>query len=332
MDREEEAKPKVLQTYLDSIWSEPWPMSVSEMEPDLELMLSFAHDLFGFADGSRAPKGTLMGPGLAKMKDSLLHVIQPMLKPDESHLLEIPIEFARVPYIDAAHVFDRRADQRWIVLNLKLFGALYAMNDRFLELLSVGRSGVSGSHILEVALKFPELISRFFLGTSEDGENWMFRMETRIRPDFRGYVWAHTSIQQVFLLLHEFGHAYYHHGQASAVAINRDITAWQSDDSQHQQEIEADRFAAQHIAVGPWPERYAEPHETAIFSLFEFFEGLELLRKMERYSPGARPEPRERFRYIARDIDYRLYRKYKPGFDENQSILDDVFTAWHISQ
>ena len=60
-------------------------------------MLSFAYDLFGFADGSRASRGTLMGPGEAKMKDSLLHVIGLMLKPAERSLLEIPMETPPVP-------------------------------------------------------------------------------------------------------------------------------------------------------------------------------------------------------------------------------------------
>lgn len=329
---EEEEKPQALQTYLETIWSENWPTSISEMDPDFELMLSFAYGIFGFADGSHAPRSMLMGPGLTTMKDSLLHVIKPMLKPDERSLLNIPIEIARVPYIDAAHVFDKKADQRWIVLNLKLFGALYAMNDRFLELLTIGNQGSTSGDPLAVALKFPELISRFFLGTHKDGYSWMFRVETRLRPDLRDYVWAHTSMQQVFLLLHELGHAYHRHGQASAVAICPNVSAWQSSDSVRQQEIEADCFAARHMAVGPWPKEYVETHETAIFSLFEFFESLELLHKMQRYSLGVRPEPRERFQCIASEIDHRLYKKYKPGFDEHQSTLDDVFTAWSLNQ
>ena len=157
-------------------------------------------------------------------------------------------------------------------------------------------------------------------------------MKTELSSETRLIIWAQTSIQQVFLLLHEFGHAYYHHGRSSASAAKSNHVVWQSSDSEFHQEIEADKFAAQHMAVGPWPEIFSNLHEPIIFGLFEFFESLELLRKMQRYSLGARPEPRERFQHIASIIDHRLYKKYKASLDDHQSTLDDLYTAWSLSQ
>ncbi|HZE68113.1 MAG TPA: hypothetical protein VE135_01145 [Pyrinomonadaceae bacterium] len=322
--------PSVLDQFLKGIGAEEWPTTENDLERDLELFNSYAFSLFGLADGNHAAQGVLMGAGLERLRESLIKVISPMLKSNERKLLHTPMQFARVQYIDAAHVFDLRANVRWIVLNIKLFGALYAANDRFHELLSAGMGRHPSQDALAIALKFPERISHLFLGTKDELDSWIFRLETQLRPDIRAYVWANTSFQQVFLTLHEMGHAFLEHGRASATAIGPDVSVWQAKNSRYNQEIEADLFASRHMAEGPWPESLSD-NPMLISAMFQFFECLELLRKMGRYSPNSHPLPRERFHRIATAINQAAYINQKVSFDHYQSVLDDVYTAWELN-
>jgi hypothetical protein len=326
-----------LDIFMKSIDAEPWPTKGSDFEHDTEVMLAYAYRMFGFPDGSRSPKGMLMGPGLDHMKESLLKVIDPMLKPKEKFLLSIPIEFARVPHIDATHLFDQKSDKRYIILNMKLFSSLYAVNERFHELYAAdqGKTELIGDllqpdDMLTVALKFPDRISRFFLGYPSSVDTFAFRLVTKLNEEIGILVWAHTTIQQVYLVLHEMGHAYLGHGKSSGVAIGQSVSAWQSDNSKQKQEEDADRFAARHMSQGPWPEelpgRFA-----SFFGLFQLFESLELLRKMNRYSNGSHMLPRRRFSSIALEIDRGIYAQHKLTFEHYQSLLDDVYLAWKLN-
>lgn len=327
--KEEHLSPAV-EEYMEEIWAEAWPHEGGQLNVH-DLSAGFAYNLFGLPDGTYAPKNILAAPGPNTLQRALQKVIIPMLKKNEKILLDTPFEFARVPFIDAAHVFDERG-KHWIVLNHTLFGALYSVNDRFMEILEVNSGLRVVDDPIKLACQFTDLICRFVLGERVGDGKWLVRMTTRMDPDLCHIIGTYTSVQQIFFVLHELGHAFLSHGVEKAIPFSTNLSVWRSRDSTSEFEKSADSFAADHIRKGPLPERIAENPEACVIGLFLLFECLELLRKLGKYSPGSHTLPRKRFKHLAQSIDSKSYKKLNNTLSNQQSLFDDVYTVWKLNQ
>jgi len=316
--------------YLKEIWAEAWPHEGGNLNVH-DLSAGFAYGLFGLPDGTYTPKNLTMAPGPDTLQRSLLKVISPMLKKEEKDLLDTPFEFARVPFIDAAHIFDEKG-KHWIVLNHALFGALYSVNDRFMEILEVNSGLTEVDDPIELACRFPDLMCRFMLGEHKAEEKWLVRITTRVNPNLCHLIGTYTSVQQIFFVLHELGHAFLLHGIEKANSFSTNLSVWRSRDSTSKLEKSADSFAAEHMRNGPLPDRITENPEARIIGLFLLFECLELLRKLGKYSPGSHTLPRKRFKRIARSIDSKSYENLRQTLSNQQSLFDDVYTVWQLNK
>lgn len=321
--------PSAVDEYLRQVCAEAWPHEGGQLnEHDLDA--GYAYSLFGLPDGSQSPAGVTLAPGPGTLRSSLLKVVSPMLKNEEEQLLKIPLEFARVPFIDAAHVFDDNTGEHWIVLNHTLFGALYSLNDRLHEILEVERGVTKTENPIALARRFPDLVCRFMLGEPVALEEWSVRMTTSLNPKLCYVIGTDTSVQQVFLILHELGHAFLSHGRTVARAFGAHKSVWRSGDSSMSWEDAADVFAAEHMRDGTWPDRVAYNPEARVIGMFQLFECLELLSKLGKYSPGSHSAPRERFRRISRIVDSDSFNKINRTIASHQSLLDDIYTVWRL--
>lgn len=321
--------PAAVEEYLNDIWAEEWPHEGGQLSVH-DLSAGFAYSLFGLPDGTHAPQNALAAPGPETLKRALERAIIPTLKRKEKRLVNTPLVFARVPFIDAAHVFDEEGGS-WIVLNHALFGALYSVNDRFLEILEVNSGSRNTDDPIKIACRLPDLMRRFVLGERICEEEWLVRMTTRMDPKIRYLIETYTSVQQIFFVLHELGHSYLAHGVENAVQFGAGLSVWRSLDSNQKLEKAADSFAADHLRKGPLPDRLAGNPEACITGLFLLFECLELLRKIKKYSPGSHSLPRERFKRLARSISRRAYMKLHGNLSGKQSLFDDVYTVWELN-
>ncbi|KAA3618957.1 MAG: hypothetical protein DWQ05_06210 [Calditrichaeota bacterium] len=319
-----------LDDYLQDLWAEKWPGEGGQLNVQ-DMSAGFAYSIFGLPDGTFPPQSTTIAPGPDTLQNALLDVIRPMLQRNETFILKTPFEFARVPFIDAAHVFEKSGGQ-WIVLNYGLFGALYSVNDRFLEILEVNSGIKKVDDPIELVGRFPDLLCQFMLGECPNEKRWHVRMTTRVNPDLCHLIGTYTSVQQIFFLLHELGHAFYSHGIKMAHPFSSKFSVWQSGESPAKAEKLADAFAAEHLRSGPLPARLSDNPEAVVIGLFLLFESLELLRKLGKYSPGSHRLPRKRFKKMAKSIDRKSYKNLKKVLTSQQSLFDDVYTVWRINQ
>jgi len=265
-----------------------------------------------------------MEPDLDKIKESLISIISPMLNnAKERKLLRIRIEFSKLPHIDAAHAFDNETGNRWIVLNSKVFTTLHQVNDRFCQLINLNNNPhAAKEELLSAFLNFPDRIAGYFLRG---------KREPALKPgEAPGNTWVATSAQQIFLTLHELGHVFLEHGRTSASDIGSHVSVWHAQNARPEEVDAVDLFAASHMAKGPWPTVYSTDRRQLLLGIFRFFESLELLRKMDRYSIGPHIAPRERFINIAGIMDRKSYLEEKPFFDDCQSMLDDMYSVWKL--
>lgn len=315
--------------YLQQVYAKAWPYKGGQID-EHDLSAAFAYSLFGLPDGSLAPSGMTLAPGPDTLRRSLLKVIFAMLKQEEQYLLKTPIEFARVPFIDAAHVFDDTTGEHWIVLNHSLFGALYSANDRLIEIFEVEKGITKVEDPIALACRFPDLICRFMLGEQIGDDAWTVRMETHVNAELCYLIGTYTSVQQVFFILHELGHVFLSHGRTEANAFGTHMSVWRSGSSAASWEDDADSFAAAHMRDGPWPDRVTNNPKARVIGLFMVFECLELLSKLGKYLPDSHTAPRERFRRICTVIDPNSLNTMSRIFASHQSLLDDIFTVWHM--
>ncbi len=93
--------------YLKGIRTKTWPHKGGELNGDT-FSTGFAYGIFGLPYGTYPSKTSTLTPRPSTLKDSLLKVINQLLKQEEKFLLKIPLEFARLPFIDAAHIFHKK--------------------------------------------------------------------------------------------------------------------------------------------------------------------------------------------------------------------------------
>ena len=261
------------------------------------MSVAFAFDIFGLPNGKKNPsRGSSMrmtrGPDIYEIRDAFRQVINPLLDEKEKWLLSIPIGFANQPSTDASCYLSKWRECA-IVFYAGIFGGLFSANERVEVIREEMRSKNSSSIS---PFEFAQLLERFLLGAEVATEHFHFLTHDYINPERTYKIWKITTIQQVFMLLHEFGHLYY---KQHPSLEPRGSGIFRRRFSSYDDEFQADLWAAKHIMYGIPGVAVSDPLEldSAIVRLFGYFE---ILRKNGKYDPsGTHPLPVERWLNVA---------------------------------
>lgn len=297
------------------------PLSLSEpkFEP-IDVHLALAYARYGLADGSRSPSSQLIRPGSGKIINTLKKTSELFLSKNEKDFLQnVSIGFAKTPKADG-YVYTNKVRETAIVINAGLFAGLFSANERYLQLEMASHGEVVEEDIDSLISKFNQRIASYLYDEPKPEEDWNFTKIWGRKRQEASWIWATTTAQQLFLLLHEFGHIQII--SSSNQIICKDIYRCQFND--YNEEMEADKWAAKHIAKGM---NKMFPKEPSIFisSIFLVFEYLELLYKMGVYKLGKEyPTPRKRF-----DNIYKIMGSYQNLL--SWEILEDRRENFNLS-
>ena len=300
-----------------------WGFVQEQSMAELDIWLGMAFDLFGLPDGTHSPRGVSMRPGPDTLLGGLRQATAPLLRPSEGRLLDIRLALARLPTVDGVHVEDLRSGSQVIVLSAGVFAGLYSANDSFLELATAVIDQRPQKEARALAEAFPGRLSRFLFGAKDEEDGWMFTFRSRADPAVQGVVWADTTVQQMFLLLHELGHAADRTRSCKTEPIADGIVKHSALGTTAAEDY-ADTWAAEHM-VGPMPSLIQDDRSFLVSGVFQFFEYLELLRKSRVYTltSGYRM-PRDRFERIADVFGPELRDSLGRGLSEHRAFLDDI--------
>lgn len=276
-------------------------LSEPKFEPvDVHLALAYAR--YGLADGSRPPSKVLIRPGSKKIINTLKKTLELFLSQNEIDCLQnVSIGFAKTPRVDG-YAYTNNIGAYAIVLNAGLFAGLFSANERYLQLEMASRGKEVEEDINSLIEKFNQRIATYLFDEPRPEGDWSFTMIWGREPEVASWIWATTTAQQLFLLLHEFGHKQI--SSSSNQSISKGIFRCQF--TGYNEEIEADKWAAKHIAKG-MNKMFPDEPSIAISSVFLIFEYLELLYRMGVYKLGKDyPTPRKRFETI-----YKIMEPYQ---------------------
>jgi hypothetical protein len=285
---------KVLEYALKDLGTPPLSRSAGTL-----LEMAWAYDIYGLPNGEANPTHArrvghmTQAPESWKILRAYWQVVNPLLSSSEKLLHDIPIGFVENPAVEA-FCYTSESGRCAIAIFAGLFAGLFAANERAEivseELRDHGKSSITPSN-------FVDLLDRFLLGSDTAQHELLYEFSSNnfVNPERAHEIWRNTSIQQVFLLLHEYGHLYCDREpsfETRGQGIFRRRFSGRAD------EFEADLWAARHIANGIPGLDILDPLQSdgAVFRLFAF---LELLRKHKRYDPGDHPLPVDRWLNVA---------------------------------
>lgn len=298
-----------------------------------DLHLAFNYGKYGLPDGSRSPRGPTFSmtirPNAKGILDALRKTVLPLIPRDEAKLRDIPLGFAKHTSVDA-HVYSNPEGAYAIILPAALFAGLFSANERYLQLRMAGqgeRHGNDKEDIDSLILKFPERIAMHLFGREKPKEELFFMASWGMGDStIASWIWAITRAQQIFLLMHEFGHVTISTGKCEKVRRGMFRHRFVG----HSEEFEADRWAATHIAKGMDVLTEGHPFEIprGVFLLFEYFE---LLRKISVYTLGdENPTPRERFAKIEGILNPREELITRGDLEHDRWQVDRLADAYII--
>jgi hypothetical protein len=186
----------------------------------IALQAAICFDMYGLPDGT--VNGTHWGkihatlvppePAIHAAFDGLL---SSMLPSDLRWLLQIPRRIAPLHSIDA-HAYVSSQGGAAIVLPLGALGGIFLMNEVFHA--SYKEIGIPPSLHAGISAHLPALLAEWLLCREPEdaslddlrSELLLFlqvrRMRCQAHVTERFFIWSTTVVQQLFLLLHEFGH------------------------------------------------------------------------------------------------------------------------------
>lgn len=301
----------------DGTWGEL--KSISDLDP----WLGMAFGLFGLPDGTRSSPGVSIRPGPRVLVNGLRNVVAPLLASSEKWLMTIATGLTRLPTTNAFHFQDKRSGAQVIILDAGIFAGLYSANDTFLELASALHSNASQQDLQKIGAVFASRIAWFLFGTDTAKDSWMFTFTSRVDPGVQGEVWAITTVQQVFLLLHELGHAsdrtqsWEDEEVADGIVTRQMLGDTSAEDT-------ADAWAATHMK-GPMPRLIAEEPSYIVTGMFQLWEYLELCRKTGVYRVGPQYRmPRDRFSRIAQIVGPDVRDCLSPVLESYRDVFDQL--------
>lgn len=227
------------------------------------ITISQLWDVYGLPDGSRNPTSGkdvhLLGPPpVQDINNAFNNVLSRILKPNEFWLMDIPRQIAWLRSLDAS-VFCTNDNRAAIVLPYGAFGGLFIANELFMACQLGPSYSISADKLEKIKKDFPKLLAFWILGMGENSEGVMgpiadlvlFRQLMR-RDEKAGFVswhliWAMTVVQQIFMLLHEFGHLF-QVAESPKSSVNNNL--YRFNFTGVDREIDADKFACLHMNKG----------------------------------------------------------------------------------
>ena len=239
------------------------------------LYMGMAYDIFGLPNGkknpthgSNHPTHALMAPTDEELHLAFKQVILPLLSPEERWVLEIPLGFTELLSIDAK-CYVNATNGCAILLNAGLFSGLFAANERLFLFRSKNKVKQQPISLEELS----NLLAYFFIGSGEIPDYRYFHTHDFVDPQLAYAIWQASTIQQVFILLHEYGHL------CSTPIPSKDDTKTALSVlkfSDYSDEKAADQWAASHMAVGI--PGVTVDDQIINQALFDFFAFLQLLK------------------------------------------------------
>ena len=209
---------------------------------------AFCWNIFGMADGQtntwNRPSIHLTGFDGAAVIAALDVVLGEVLRPEDRWLIDLPVDIGATRAFEAVAIAtpDGRAA---IELPIGLFGGLFGANDAYWDAHHGGTADLSvddllkdlASVLVEDAEERPvkNSIVTHYMDAYLHGQgnpSWRER---------RDWVWRMTTLQHVFLLLHEFGHLAQEPPQTFAHQPHTGTEAFE-------RELRADRWAGSYLA------------------------------------------------------------------------------------
>ena len=292
----------------------------------IDLDLSFYYGKYGLPDGLRSLSDPIVRPSREEILHALHKTVSPMIPRNKAELRDIPLGFAKLPTVDA-YVYINSVGARAIILNAGLFAGLYSANERYLQLFKEAEKKAEDDtkDLESLILQFAERIAIHLLGKEKPDDEFFFTVSWEWQnPRIFPWIWTTTRVQQLFLLLHEYGHVVTSSGKREKVrhGVFRHCFVGPSE------EFKADRWAAICIAEGA--EELTEGHPIEVVrGVFLLFEYLELLHKIGMYPRDKYPAPRKRFAKIEKILNPHKGIITKEDFKRNRWRLDKLA---HISQ
>ena len=273
-----------------------------------------AYDVYRLPDGRRNPTKhptsmfhAAMQPSPAEFTQAIRNVLLPLLGEEESWLLGIPMAA-----LDVFHVFPfvylHPVSGPVVVIPMGTFGSLFAVN----EILVTCQMAEDGEQALTSSM---ETLRAYLTGRGIVDELRKV-IPLVIRPEreplLNWKVWRRTVIQQVFMVLHEFGHVALGHVNTVGGSIsfsglfgrNRPAAHrlfWFPGDSA--QEVAADEWAGAHLHGGIPGVEYVNGGigwiDTEIKELFGLLGLLELSGDKAQHAHGS---ALERWQAVAKGL------------------------------
>jgi tetratricopeptide (TPR) repeat protein len=299
--------------------------SDDELHP-IDVGLALAYARYGLPDGSRSsPPEWLVRPGWNTIRDALRRTVLPLIGKDEPMLQDVSLGFAKFRAVNAG-IYTNKAGAHAVVLNGGIFAGLFSVNERYLQLeLAARGEGAEG----DINSMISEFHGRVAWHLFEEGEPQLqFTLVFGRRPEVASWIWATSTAQQVFLLMHEYGHI-------TAGAGTHDVIAsgvFRHHFIGHDEEFRADQWAATRIAKGI-KKLFPEDPSVMTTGVFLMFEYLELLRKTGVYKlEDEYPSPRERFDNIAGILNPSAELVATTALEEKRENFDLLYEAYAVSQ
>lgn len=226
---------------------------------------AFCWDDYGLPDGSLNPTSVrsgqadargnhaLMAPSQDAVQAAFNKVLGVILPKTERWLLRIPRRITRAGAL-SAHMYCSNAGGAVILLPYGLLGGLYYVNELYHELKAGAKSRLPEDFRMLASRKLADLIACWVLGERayERDHFWelgfllQFLRAARCESS-RRWIWAMTTSQQLFVILHEFGHLV-NVKRADRQEVDRDLHVLKF--SGVDNETRADRWAAERMMTG----------------------------------------------------------------------------------
>jgi len=248
--------------------------------PDLQI--SFCWDVYGLPSGRQNPHhGEMLGPPSEKeINEAFDDVLDETLHGTDKWLMRIPRRIAKLHAFDA-RVYCTSDGRAAILIPYGIFGGLFLLNEVFQEFKLGARTRLSQKSRREVSTGFHKFLASWVLCLREFDEvtgpvEVELTMLRHVRPvSDRYWIWAFTAVQQVFVILQEFGHlADPHHRDRVSVGPDLLRLAFKGCDA----ETSADHWAAERIQKG-WTNVFPNDPQWISQAIAMLFGIMEVLRK-----------------------------------------------------
>lgn len=255
-----------------------------------------------------------VAPPVDGINDALNRIIKPVLQKTDAWVLTIPRSIGYTHSLDAKALFSDQGGAA-LMLPMGIFGMVYVVNEIVAELRAGAGSRLPQEEISFIRNNYPGILAYLLLQEGpSDGDIPLFVMRLdKLRyernADERSTIWSFSVAQQLYMVLHEFGHLL--HGRPTS----RDVIT--QGVSEHrfcgkEQEIQADTWAAKQLHRGctssdNWP--HWKPAQIALLTLFG---AMDLLRENRFLENANRDE-------LALRLATLLSTSEKPGRTEQIS-------------